>query len=238
MRFRRSISNSAGPATSHDLGTHLDSDLAPVITGVEGDPRSPGFEVVYLNGKRFASLPASMISGRGLSLGVELDTHQVRALAEAADVEAATRVGLRLLAARPRSEHELRHALGDRGHRAAAVDGAMERLRDQGVIDDEAYALHFARVRSDKGHGLPRVLADLRERGVDRELAEKTASTVFAEEVGDPLEKAEEVATKRLRQLADLPVPTRRRRVLAFLTRRGYHGWEVRRMVDRLIGQD
>ena len=46
---------------------------------------------------------------------------------------------------------------------------------------------------------------------------------------------ARAIAEKRLGQLGDLPAKTLRRRLLGYLGRRGYGGWEVRELVDELL---
>jgi len=58
----------------------------------------------------------------------------------------------------------------------------------------------------------------------------------FEEEGIDPGVEARAVAAKRARQLAGLPVPVRKRRLLAFLVRRGYGGPQLRELVEELCG--
>jgi len=51
-----------------------------------------------------------------------------------------------------------------------------------------------------------------------------------------PQLEARAVAAKRARQLAGLPVPVRKRRLLAFLLRRGYGGPQLKALVEELCG--
>jgi regulatory protein len=208
-----------------------------VVTGVVSDPRTPGYEVIELNETRFASLPSDLISKSGIQLGTSLDPTQFRGLSEAADLEAASRVAVRLLAARPRTELEMRRALRDRGHRPLAIDSAVQRLSERDLLNDAEYARNFARIRCEKGHGRSRIVADLRAKGVHRQIAEAAATEVLEGEGVDALEQARQLAVKRLGQLTHVSNAVRRRRVLSFLGRRGYHGWEVREMLDELIDQ-
>lgn len=213
----------------------LEFEELPTVTSIVTDPHTAGYEILELNGTRFASLPARMVSGTGLTTGVALDSDQLRRLSDAADVEAASRVAVRLLAARPRSESEMRRALRERGHRDLAIDGAIARLVEGKLLDDEEYARHFARIRGGRGHGRTRIIADLRAKGVDGRLANAAVEEVLEEEGLDPVESARALAVKRLGQLGSLPVHVKRRRVLAFLARRGYQGWDVRDLVDDLV---
>ena len=94
------------------------------------------------------------------------------------------------------------------------------------------YARHFAGVRLGRGHGPPRILTDLLSHGVERRLAERAIEEVVDREGFDPMEQARLLVEKRLAQLGDLPRERLQRRLLAFLVRRGYRGWEVRDLVE------
>ena len=63
------------------------------------------------------------------------------------DAEAAYRVALRALAARPRSTFELRQRLRTKGHPPQAADAAIVRLGRGGYLDDHDFARNFVEVR-------------------------------------------------------------------------------------------
>jgi len=58
----------------------------------------------------------------------------------------------------------------------------------------------------------------------------------FEEEGLDPEGLARAVAERRAAQLAGTPPPIKKRRLLAFLKRRGFEGAEIRALVDRVCG--
>ncbi len=213
------------------------NDHPPMVTGLTPDPRVPGSVVVELDGSRFGSVPRDAICADEVREGSVLDSPVFQRLADAADMAAAYRVALRILAARPRSVFEMRRGLRDRGHGQAAIDQAVERLLDCSLLDDQEYARTFVRVRAAKGHGPSRLLADLRSRGVEGRLAEQTVGLVLEDEGVDLDAQMKRLAEKRLSQLHGLPSNTRRRRVLAFLGRRGYTGWTVREAVEQLLAE-
>ncbi|PYO98650.1 MAG: hypothetical protein DMD60_03685 [Gemmatimonadetes bacterium] len=84
--------------------------------------------------------------------------------------------------------------------------------------------------------GPARLLRDLLAHGVERRTAEQAVRRALEEEGIDPGLEARAVAAKRARHLAGLPVAVRKRRLLAFLVRRGYAGAEVRELVEELCG--
>jgi regulatory protein len=76
---------------------------------------------------------------------------------------------------------------------------------------------------------------DLVAQGVDRRTAEAAVGDALAEEKIDPAVALRDVATRRAAQLADLARPVRKRRLLAYLARRGYPGAAVRDLVEELL---
>lgn len=206
------------------------------VTGLRPDPRAPDCLVVEVDGARFASVAADAVRELGLEKGQPLEAAQKERLNYLADVEGAKRVALRLLATRPRSVQEVLRRLRHRGHNPSAAAEVVGRLESQGLLDDRAYAEHFARVRGERGHGRSRLLTDLLAKGVDRNVAERAIDRILELEGGDQLAKARALAEKRVRQLGTLPRPKLERRVLAYLARRGFSGREVREMVWEVVG--
>jgi regulatory protein len=138
----------------------------------------------------------------------------------AGSADAAHAAALRLLTTRARTRAELRQRLEGRGYEAAAVAETLDRLERVGLVDDAALAQTVAEGRAERGLDAPAIAAELRDRGVDPDVAERAAvSAVPAEVRGD---RCRQVAEARLAQLAGLPAPTRLRRLAAYLARRGY----------------
>jgi regulatory protein len=204
------------------------------LTGLAPDPRHEGCILVEVDRGRFASVPAAELSALDLEVGADLPDTMLHRLRELADGEAAYRAGLRALALRPRARVDLRRRLIQKPHPVRAVDHAIERLNNQGLIDDLRFARHYTATRSARGRGPARLLRDLLAQGVDRRTAEAGIAETLAEEGIDPVAAARAVAERRARQLEALPVPVKRRRLLAYLVRRGYEGIATRQLVDQL----
>ena len=185
---------------------------------------------------RFASLPADALDALHLSVGAELSAGRLAHLQYLADVEAAYRAAVRALATRARARGDLRRRLVQKQHPPEAVDGALARLTDQGLLDDQRFAQDHV-TRRGASRGPARLVADLVAQGVDRRVADTVVRDTLAEEQIDPAATLRAVATRRAAQVANLPRPTRKRRLLAYLARRGYPGAEVREIVDELLGE-
>jgi regulatory protein len=206
------------------------------LTGLAPDPRQPGYRLVEVDRGRFASLPLEAVQPLGLQVGAELAPALLDRLRELADVEAAERAALRALARRAHARLDLQRRLVKRQHPPAAVEAALDRLAVRGLLDDRRFAEQYAALRATRGKGPARLLRDLQAQGVERRTAEHAVRRALEEEGIDPGVEARAVAAKRARQLAGLPVAVRKRRLLAFLVRRGYGGLQVRELVEELCG--
>jgi regulatory protein len=203
-----------------------------ILTGLAPDPRRPDYRLVEVDRGRLASLPADSLAGLDLVVGREIPPLVFERLQELADLEAAHRAALRALARRAHARFDLRRRLLQKQHPPAAVDGALDRLSAAGLLNDAQFALDYAAAKARRGRGPARLMRDLQSQGVDRRVAEEAVRHSLAAEGVDPADAVRTLAEKRARQLAGLPPAVRRRRLVAFLVRRGFQGSDIRSVVD------
>lgn len=88
--------------------------------------------------------------------------------AEIDDPNVVLEAGLRFLEARQRSVAEVRRRLTQAGYREELVTGAIDRLGDLGILDDDAFARAWVESR-DRAHprGEHALMVELRQKGVD-----------------------------------------------------------------------
>jgi len=208
----------------------------PVLTALEPDPRRPGTLRVDLDGVRFGAVPAELADAAGLAVGRVVDDTMHERLTAAADAEAAFRTLLRALERRSFARVDLGRRLVRKGHPRPAVEAAVERAFGLGLLDDAAFALSYVQTRSIRGRGPARLTRDLLAMGVDRRLIDRALAAEWPDD-SDRTRVPLALATKRAAQLGDLPRPVKRRRVLAFLARRGFAGREISELVTRIVGQ-
>jgi regulatory protein len=207
----------------------------PILTGLAVDPQQPDHQVLDVDRRRFASLPADALAGLPLELGHEIDARTLDRLTRLADVEAALRAGTRALARRGFAHRDLRRRLVQRQHPAAAVDAALARLAAAGLLDDARFARQYAASRAARGRGPARLLRDLLSQGVERGTAELAIAAALHEEGVDPLQAARSVARQRAAVLRALPPDVQRRRLTAFLVRRGFGGEHLATVVREAV---
>ncbi len=206
----------------------------PTLTGLAPDPRQPDYRLVEVDRGRFASLPVDALQPLGLTVGMELEAVMLDRLRALADIEAAQRAALRALARRAYARRDLERRLVKKQHPPRAVDAALERLAERGLLDDRRFAERYAALRAVRGRGPARMIRDLLAQGVERRTAEAAVRHALDDEGIDPGVEARAVAVRRAGQLGGLPGRVRKRRLLAFLMRRGYEGAQVKDLVQEL----
>ena len=143
---------------------------------------------------------------------------------------------LDMLEARSRGVAELRRLLIRKGEPEAEVDAAIERLRASGLLDDASFARQLTRSKAlGAGHSRRRIAQELTKRGVDRTMASEAIDQVFDDEAIDEDAAIERVARKKLRMLAGLEPMIRRRRLYAYLARRGYDIDDINRALSAVL---
>jgi regulatory protein len=204
------------------------------ITAIEHDPRRPGTVRLEIDGARFGVVPADLVHAERLSPGQTIAPTLHERLSAAADIEAAVRTGLRVLELRSYARADLGRRLQRKGHPRAAVDVALERLLRLGLLNDEAYARNYVQTRAARGRGPLRLTRDLLSMGVDRPLINRAIAAEWPEG-SDRTSMPQALASKRAAQLGTLPKQTKRRRLLAYLARRGFSGRDVTALVESVL---
>lgn len=135
---------------------------------------------------------------------------------------------LRLLSYRARSRQEVQQRLASR-FPADVVQQTLERLAEQGLIDDAAFARLW---RQSRQGARPRsaflLVRELVAKGVDREVAEAAMEGL------DDQEAAYQAGRHHLRLLHGQDQVIFRRRLGAYLARRGFAFGVVRHVVEHL----
>ena len=128
---------------------------------------------------------------------------------------------LELLGRRELSAAGLRARLVDREHPAEEIDAAITRLLEDGSLDDRRVARAHARTAmSIKGRGRLRIMRELHEMGIARDVASEAIAEVF----GDVDERAliDKALTKKLRGRPRIASPAEHARLYQYLMRQGF----------------
>lgn len=207
----------------------------PLITALEPASGRKGGYLLHLDGEAICRVPDDLRPQLHLVVGEDLTRTQVAAIVRECEIAETQEVALRYLSYRPRTHTEVLRYLRGKGHGTHA-ETIVARCEELGYVDDEAYALAFARERIRlRPRGSPKLVSELLARGVDRQTAERAAAAALREENVTEDELLRAVALRRIQALRRLEPSTARRRLTGFLRRRGFPAVAVRAVVDELL---
>jgi regulatory protein len=194
---------------------YMEGQMAGRITALEPQKRSRDRVNVYLDDV-FAFGLATLIAAN-LRVGMTLTDDKIAALRLADEVERAREKALNYLSYRPRSEAELQSYLSESDFAEATVAEVLNRLREVGLVDDDAFARYWVENRARfRPRGKRMLVQELRQKDVASSVIETTLTEY------DEVAAAQFVAEEQARRLMHLPPDLLRRRLWDRLMRRGF----------------
>lgn len=180
---------------------------------------------IYIDGRFAFGLDADIVAKYGLKKDRFLQQAEIETILGDAEFKRALDKAYRLLANRPFSRKELAKRLAERHYPAFIVEQVVEKCASQGYLDDQEFALQYARSRLRRRPAGRRVLQqELLRKGVDEPVISRVLDALYHEHPEAHL--AGMVADKKLKSLHKLPPEQARRRLIAFLQSRGFD-WEI-----------
>lgn len=208
--------------------------VAITVTEIVEHPRKPGRYLLTLSDQRVFTLSIGLLSDLGLSRkGLALSAEALQRLESEAAILRVMDKALASIsrARRTRRELELRLRRTRPGVEAppdAVIASALDRLEASGVLSEESVARAEASSRLRRGDAPRRVKLILQQKGILREDAARAVEAAIAEDSIDEDAQCAEVAEKRMKSLQKLEPQVARRRLTAFLLRRGYGSNSIR----------
>ncbi len=190
---------------------------------------------VFLDGKFVFSLEAEVVAKEALRVGQELSQSRVEQLLQSDRFYRCLNAAHQYLSYRPRSEAEVRGRLTRRGFDALTIETVLARLKEQGLVDDEAFVQFWKENRqtfSPRSQRLTRL--ELRQKGVPGEVIDQVLGDF------DDEDSACRAALSKAERLRTGDYQTFLKRLGSYLRRRGFSYGVINNTVKRLWqeGQD
>jgi regulatory protein len=202
--------------------------MAGTISALRYQKRNKNRVNVYLDGQFAFGLAA--IEAARLRVGQVLSGDDVARLRRQDDVERAHERALNFLSYRPRSEAEVRRNLRKKDVTDEAIEAVVERLTRAGMLDDREFARYWVENRLQFNPRGARALGhELREKGVPVSIIDDML-VGFDEEPA-----ARKAAEAGARRLAHLEPTAFRRRLGAYLARRGFSYAVIAPLVEEML---
>jgi regulatory protein len=184
---------------------------------------------VFLDGKPALALLAETALKEGLKVGQEITEEHRERLASLDRYQRCFNAALHFLGYRPRSEAEIRQRLQRHGYDTENIDKALARLKEQGLVDDIAFAQFWRENRetfSPRSRRLTKL--ELKRKGLSNEIIEEVISQI------DDKDNAYRAALNRSRRLSLTDYQDFRQRLGSYLGRRGFNYGIIKEIIERI----
>lgn len=186
------------------------------ITAIKLQRRNHQRVNVYLNGE-FAFGLARIVAG-WLQVGQKISEEKIAELRAEDEIETAYQRALKLFVYRDRSEGEVRQKLMDHCIDEGTIEAVIQRLQKGEIINDSRFATEWISNRTEFRPRSQRALRyELKQKGISEAIISN------ALEIVDDEKACYEAAKKQWRKYQGLEWGKFRRRMVAFLARRGFH---------------
>lgn len=208
------------------------------ITAIEMQRKNKKRFNVYIDGKFAFGAHEDVLVWHRLTVGKEVSSEFIEEVILAEEQSKANNYALNLLGYRARSEQEIRNKLSQKGYEDDIIENTIQYLKKINYIDDYAFAKALVEDElklKQSGEGLIR--QKLYQKGISSEICQRVLEELIDEE--NAIKACKKLAEKKLNTTyrKDLPLD-KKRKVVAFLQRRGYSFDVIREALGELINEE
>jgi regulatory protein len=202
--------------------------MAGKITALRFQKHNKDRVNVYLDGQFGFGLAA--IEAVRLRVGQTLSDNDIADLKSRDEVERAYERALNFLSYRPRSEAEVRQNLRKKDVGEETVEAVVERLTRAGLLDDREFARYWVENRLQfRPRGTRALRYELRKKQVPNSVIDEALAGIDEEAA------ARDVADAGARRLKRLEPSEFRRKLAAYMTRRGFSYAVIGPLVEEML---
>ena len=208
-----------------------------VRTVLESARRPGRFVLTLADGRTFTVAIRALSDTGATRAGVELDAPAVAHLSRESAITDLSDRAVNALARGRKTRRELEIRLRRVQPDTALIAEALDRLTAIGVLSDEEVAFAEAAARLRRGEAPARVRQMLRRKGVEGRMVNEAVGAAISEDGFDELASCRSLAEKRRRALGAIDSTVLRRRLVAFLQRRGFGGSVIGQALREVLGR-
>lgn len=205
------------------------------ITDIKPQKRRPKRRLIFVNNKFLCGVDGEIVAILGLKVGQEVAKKKIKKIFHKEEIKKAQDYAFKLLSYRPRSIKEIENRLKKKDYSSEVISIVVNGLKKLKFLNDREFAKMWVenRIRT-RPMGRYRLYQELIQKGVDRDLIEKTLSNYREEE---EIELAKELTQRKLkRSYRNSDQPTAKRRLYGFLQRRGFSYDTIQEALKELRG--
>ena len=152
----------------------------PIITELQVQKKNNERVSLFLDGEFRCGLSKISVLTYRLKVGSELSEARLAEILQESEVQIAFDRSLALLERYVKTERQMKDYLVQKGFAPSVADGAIDRLKRYGYIDDATYARFYVE-NGIRQKGKRRLQQELRQKGIERDLTEEILSDVQEE---------------------------------------------------------
>lgn len=204
-----------------------------IITALEPQKRKKNRLNIFVDGEFAVGLSRDIVFKESLEVGEEISPQKLEQLIKENELDKILVKVYRFLSYRPRSEKEIRDYLAKKKTSPLLTSLVIRTLEEQKYLDDREFTQWWVDQRIKFRPVGERVLkAELSQKGISKEIVEEVVSCQLS--VTSSRDLALKAAKKKLHRCKGLDQTEFRRKMGAFLARRGFD-WETIREVTEKI---
>ena len=199
------------------------------ITALKANKRSGEQLYMFLDGKFAVKIDTETVTKKGLKVGEEISESKIQELTEDAGLARGMNIACRFLSYRPRSEAEMKERLRRRGLEDSKIEIIINKLKEQKLLDDTAFAQFWKenrdtfRPRSQRMTGL-----ELKKKGVADEIIKEITDD------SNDMQSAYQAGLHKAQHLPNQDYEIFRRKLGDYLKRRGFGYTVINQTVKKL----
>jgi regulatory protein len=166
------------------------------ITALRANKRTDKQLNMFIDGKFAIKIDMGAVKSEELKIGQEISDNRLKELAEDVSLAHCLNVAYRFLSYRPRSEAEMKERLHRRGFEDSKIEIVINKLKEQNLLDDTAFAQFWKENRE--------TFRPRSQRLTRLELKKKGVAAAIIEEVtkeSDDTQSAYQAAQKKVQHL-------------------------------------
>ena len=199
------------------------------ITALRANKRTDKQLNMFIDGKFAIKIDMGAVKSEELKIGQEISDNRLKELAEDVSLAHCLNVAYRFLSYRPRSEAEMKERLHRRGFEDSKIEIVINKLKEQNLLDDTAFAQFWKENRDmfrPRSQRLTRL--ELKKKGVADEIIKAVTDD------SDDIQTAYQAAQKKAQHLPNQDYEVFRRRLGEYLKRRGFGYTVISQTVKRI----
>lgn len=229
------MTNKQNKEATQNLGDRLNEMVPFLISEVLVQVHDTSRVSVFSDGEFLFGISLFECQRLGLYKGKEVDAHLAKQISVSVNQDYIKQWLLGLLGKRPYSRFEILQKSRKKGFSSSDVTPLLDQFESRGWINDEEFARMYASDQARlRGYGPQKIRANLMQKGV----SDLVINTVLNEVHSDiDLESVFQklVLKKKNHFLRENDTFKRKKKVVDYLLRKGFHGNDVFKHIDHLL---